>query len=182
MLLAVVATVYGCAAFLWFRLWVDPEAFRIVVNRILAHVLEFRLFVDEPRLVLRGQTDLLRENARLLRLLLKPLLATGVIFLLSYGPMDRRFGYRPRGVGEVAVVTLPAGRTLAPSPDFAIETPPVHVPRLNEISWRVRVTQESSRLTKRSLLFGLPWLAWFLIFSTAGAALAAAGCARFLAD
>ena len=38
---------------------------RQTVNRILAHVMELRLFLDEPGLVWKAQCDLLRENLRL---------------------------------------------------------------------------------------------------------------------
>lgn len=144
------------------------------MNRILAHMIAFRLFVDEPRLVLRGQMDLLLENARLLRLLIWPVLAAGIVFALFHGTMDRQFGRRPVRVGEPAVLTLPGGSDLRPSPAFTIETPPVHVPRLNQVSWRVRVMRESSLITERALVLGLPWQASFLILSTVGAVVFAA--------
>ena len=38
---------------------------RQTVNRILAHIIELRLFLDEPRVILKAQRDLLRENLRL---------------------------------------------------------------------------------------------------------------------
>ena len=167
-----IAIVYGLVVSLLFRRLVNHEAMRRTLNRVIAYLIAFRLFVDEPRLVLRGQIDLLIENARLLRLLLWPALAAGIVFALLYGPMDRHFGYRPVRVGKSAVVTLPAGSDLSPAPAFRIETPPVHVPRLHEVSWRVRVLRESPLVTERATIFGLPWQVSFLILSTAVAAVA----------
>jgi len=161
-----VALAYGLAVSLLFRSLVNHGAMRLTVNRILAHVIAFRLFVDEPRLVLRSQAELLLENARLLRLLIGPVVAGGIIFALLYGSMDRHFGHRSVRAGASAVVTLPGGSDLRPSVAFRIDTPPVRVPRLHQVSWRVLVLRESPLVAERAAVFGLPWQAPFLILST----------------
>ncbi len=38
---------------------------RGTINRMMAHMMEFPLFLDSPALVLRAQRDLLSENIRL---------------------------------------------------------------------------------------------------------------------
>ncbi len=56
----------------------DRAAVRRATNLILAHMLEFRLFLDEPILVLTAQRDLLKANLQLLRLLMLPCLILAV--------------------------------------------------------------------------------------------------------
>jgi hypothetical protein len=165
--LALISVAYGLFAYTLFRRFVDPKALRRTVNRIVAHVISFRLFVDEPRLILRGQLDLLFENARLLRLLAGPIMVAALVFGFSYSTVDRHFGRRPLPAGESAVLTLPLGSNLKFSPAFTVETPPVRVLRLNQVSWRIRVTEESSQFTEPAALHGFPWQALFLIISTA---------------
>ncbi len=53
------------AAFVFRRF--GSRATRQSINRILAHLMELRLFLDEPRLILRAQGNLLRENVSLLQ-------------------------------------------------------------------------------------------------------------------
>lgn len=164
-LLTFTAVIYGLITAALFRYLVNRDALRGTLNRILAHLIAFRLFVDEPALVLRGQLDLLREHLRLFRLLLWPLLAAGIILALSWNTLDARLGQRPIPAGGSAVLTLPLGSELKDSPDFIIETPPVRIPRLHETSWRVRAVRESPALTEPVQMYGAPWPVWFLIVS-----------------
>jgi len=58
---------------------------RRTVNRILAHVLELRLFLDEPRLIWNAQRDLLRENLRLFgQIALPSLIAAPLLGLIMW--------------------------------------------------------------------------------------------------
>src|SRR5438067_2508597 len=82
------ATIYGSAAMFVFRRFTNPELLRQTSNRILAHVLEFRLFLDEPAIILRAQRDLMVENFRLLRQIALPCLILAIPFALLYGPLD----------------------------------------------------------------------------------------------
>src|SRR6266700_6999095 len=90
-----------------FRRFTNPESLRRTVNRILAHVLEFRLFLDEPAIILRAQRDLIVENVRLLGQIALPCLILAIPSALLYEPLDRHFGYGPLRVGEPVVVSAP---------------------------------------------------------------------------
>ena len=56
-----------------FRRAANGPAIRAAMNRIQAHLLEFWLFVDEPRAIWKSWKGLLAANARLLGRLLVPL-------------------------------------------------------------------------------------------------------------
>jgi hypothetical protein len=125
----------------------DQHAVRVTTNRILAHLMEFRLFIDEPVLVMRANQDLLRENWRLFRLLFRPSAIAAVFFVVILGPLDAFYGRAPLRIGDPAVITVqlknvkgtavPTLRLKAPAA-IAVETPAVHIVREGQISWRVR--------------------------------------------
>jgi hypothetical protein len=132
------------ATILVFRRWSDRQAIQRTTNRMLAHVMEFRLFVDEPALILRAQRDLFAENWHLLLLLLRPSLILTIPFLVLLGQMDAWYGRAPLPAGEAAIVTAqlrtahPADLRINAPQGIDVETPGVHVASLNQISWRIR--------------------------------------------
>jgi hypothetical protein len=109
-------------------------------------VMELGLFLDSPGLVFGAQLDLLRENLRLLRLVIVP----GVLVAVLFVPMYAIYRHGPLPVGEPSVVTLqmkyaamPAVQLEAPE-GIVVETPGVRIVRDRQISWRVRPLRESS--------------------------------------
>lgn len=130
----------GCAAatLLAFRRFSDQQAIARTKNRAQAHLLEFRLFMDEPLLVLRAQGALLRDQGRLLALLTRPLLVVTIPMLLLLGQLEAIYGRVPLRPGRPAVVTIAGAQdaSLEAPAGIAVETPPVHVD--SEVSWRVR--------------------------------------------
>jgi len=180
--LALVGAIYGIAAALVFRRSTDSVLLHRTVNRALAHVLEFRLFLDEPRIILRAQRELIGENIRLLRQIALPCLILAIPFARFYGPMDRHFGQGPLRVGEPAIVTAPidSGLTeLKAPPGVVVETPGVRVLRTRQIAWRVRPVSATYGAFPKGVevryprvgMLGLPWLVWFLGISTLAALL-----------
>jgi hypothetical protein len=144
MALFIVSAIYGIIAMLVFRRFTDRASIRCVMNRILAHVMELGLFLDSPGLVLGAQRDLLRENVRLLRLVMLPAAVLALLFVVLYPAMNAIYGHAPLPVGEASVVTvqmkdaaMPAVQLEAPE-DIVIETPGVRILRDHQISWRVR--------------------------------------------
>jgi hypothetical protein len=139
------AAIYGLAAALLFRRLVDEKRLRGTVNRMMAHVMEFRLFLDSPALVLRAQRDLARENVRLLRLIALPCLVLAGIFTILFPPLDALYGHEPLRAGEPSVVTVPMSDaaltgviSLETPPGIEVETPGVRVLHDRQISWRIR--------------------------------------------
>jgi hypothetical protein len=120
-------------------------------NLAQAHLLESRVYMDEPLLVLRSQRALLADQARLLALLGWPLLIASVPMLLLLGQLEALYGRAPLRPGEATVVTVKLGDadgeiSLVAPADIAVETPPVHVSRSHEVSWRIRPMRPVSAL------------------------------------
>ncbi len=114
---------------------------------IVAHLLEFRLFGDEPALIFKVQWDLITANGRLLRLFLVPLLWLLLPFLALMAVLDGAFGHAALTAGQSSVITVQYRSArdlmddrigLKSSRDIAVESPPVRVPADAQVSWRVR--------------------------------------------
>jgi hypothetical protein len=158
--------IYGVAAVLVFRRFTDRPKILSSVNRILAHLMELGLFLDSPPLVLRAQVDLMRQNIRLLRLVILPGGILSLLFALLYVPLSAVYGNAPLPVGAPSVVTIqmkdramPAVQLEEPA-GIVVETPGVRVLQDRQISWRVRALRESTgeprfRLANRVLTPGL---------------------------
>jgi hypothetical protein len=160
-----VSVIYGLVAALVLRRFSDRAAVRTSMNRMIAHVMEFRLFLDTPSLVLRAQRDLLVENLRVLRLILLPSIMLAVVFVVLFPELDALYGHKPLRPGEASVVTARIGGdvTLEVPPGINIETPPVHSLHDHQVSWRVRPVgttagdlriSQGGRVLKRRIVAG----------------------------
>lgn len=145
--LGLVSILAGVAMVYVFRRWSDQDALRGTASRMLAHLMEFRLFIDEPALVMRAQRELFVENWRLLRLLARPSLILVIPSIVLLAQMDACYGRAALRVGDPAVVTVqlkhfsgadPTGIVLKAPAAIRVETPGVRVPSVNQISWRIR--------------------------------------------
>jgi hypothetical protein len=139
--------VVGAGTMWVFRRSSDREVLRSTVRHIQAYLLEFWLFVDEPRLIGKTWKGLLLANLRLYRVLLVPLLILPVILTPVFFGLDAFYGSTPLVVGKPALVTIAmggAGDQLSSIPQLnapggiSIDSPPVRVFSEREVSWRVR--------------------------------------------
>lgn len=229
--LAAVGVLWGLFTYGVFRRFTDHAALRTVRKRLYAHLLEIRLYSEEPSVVWRAQAALVADNVRFLALIALPVLIMALSFALLYTPLDTVYGWGPLAVGRSAVVTLQLPQEpgaidtqyiLKAPTGIAVETAPVRDVAGRQIIWRIRplmpvfgslhVTlpggsdvsmsiaagdRKLSRYRRREPAPGagwievdypkanvaiagleLPWLAWFLIVSTASAALFAIWPAR----
>jgi hypothetical protein len=133
----------GIGTLLVFRHASDQAAIRRAKGQATAHLLEFRLFMDEPRLILRAQRDLIVANARFLRLMLRPVLVLALPMALLLAAMEAFYGHAPLGVGEPAIVTAQMKQdgvapVLKAPAEIAVETPAVHIAAERQVSWRIR--------------------------------------------
>jgi len=141
------SAIFGAALTLAFLRWTDRARLRRTINRMIALVIEFRLFVDEPLLILRAQRELLKENARLLALIARPTALAAVVFFFCFPHLEALYGRAPLPPGKPAIVTAQlssAARaeqfTLAAPASISIETPAVRALYTNQVSWRIRPT------------------------------------------
>jgi len=139
----------GIGMLLVFRHTSDQSAVRRAKSLVTAHLLEFRLFMDEPRMILKAQRDLIVANARFLKMMLRPVLVLALPMGLLLAAMEAFYGHAPLRVGEPAIVTAQVKHealslSLRAPDGILVETPPVHVPADRQVSWRIRPLRGTS--------------------------------------
>ena len=140
----------GIAALFVFGRFSDQAAIRRAKSLVLAHLLEFRLFMDEPRLILRAQRDLIVANGRLLKHLIRPVLIILVPMVLLVAAMDSFYSRAPLPLRKPAIVTLQMKDAALPAPSLIVpagvvlETSAVRIVNERQISWRIRPTEPST--------------------------------------
>ena len=143
------AIVAGCVAgaivSVSFRLFGNRAATRQLRRRLWAHVLELRLFGDEPVLAFASLSGIVKINFLLLARALPPLLAGVPLIALIVLPLSDYFTRTPLQDGEDAVVTVRLHPFAVPqlqTPSWIrVDAPPVSSPAEGEVSWRLRATR-----------------------------------------
>jgi len=142
--LAPVSVALGVCMMWVFRRTANLVALREIIRQIQARLLEFWLFVDEPRQIGRTWKGLLVANIGLYRLLLAPLAILPVVTAPVFFGLDAVYGSSPLPVGKTALVTLRMDGPLENIPrlqapeGISVENPGVRVFSKREVSWRIR--------------------------------------------
>ncbi|HUI78533.1 MAG TPA: hypothetical protein VLY24_11460 [Bryobacteraceae bacterium] len=146
--LVAISVAAGIVMMLLFKVASNPGAIRRAKRRVQAQLLALRLFGDEPALVWRAQVRLLTGNARYLAVMLVPVVAAAIPFLLAYPHLEALYGRAALPVGSETVLTVRLRPPFSLSGESAprlevpagleLETPGVRVPEAGEISWRLR--------------------------------------------
>ncbi len=140
--LAFVALLTAVAVLLVYRKTSDQDGISSVRRKIVASLLEMRLFRDDLVVVFRAQGRVLKDSLRYFRYSLVPLAWILLPLVVLFIHLDRVYGYDPLAPGEAAIVTVgvseAASLTLEAGPGLAVETPPLRIPGSNEVHWRVR--------------------------------------------
>ena len=143
-LVASISIAYGIACTLVLRRLVNHEVMRAASRRFLAHLLESRLFIDDPVLILRSQRDLIVSYFALLRALAPAAAALLMPSVLALFVLQNWFAKAPLPLDRPAVVTAHLKRmcnlTLATPPGVRIDTDALRALASNEVSWRVTPT------------------------------------------
>ena len=142
-----ISVLVGAGMLIVFRHTSNQQAIRQVKNRLWAHLMELRLFSDEPALVWRAHQDLLAANLRYLALMLRPALVLALPMILLFVNLEAFYGRAPLTPGRTSLVTMQlAGRLdpAAPAPELqapahvAVETEAVRAVVSGQVSWRIR--------------------------------------------
>ena len=157
--LPILAVLTGILTAVVIRYTTDASALRATGRRIQAHLLEFRLFFDEPRLIWQAQMNLLRDNLRLFMLLLPATLILALPMAWLILQLEAVYGLRPLALGEASVVTAQLTRAqdaadrlvLEGNAGVRVETPPVRVVRDNQVVWRIRPASNGHRAVDLTL-------------------------------
>ncbi len=133
-------------------LWVvgktsNQRAIERAKKRMQAHLLEMRLYADEPTLLFRAQGNLLLDNARYVGHMLRPAAFLALPMVVLFAHFDALYGRRPLRVGEstlVAVETTLDGEDLALSATgpLAVDSVSVTAPSAGQVAWRVRAVAD----------------------------------------
>ncbi len=145
-MLALSALTAGLMLFVY-RHFSNQAAIKTTKNRIKAHLLELRLFKDNPRATWSAQAQILLCNFRYLGYSLRPLAVMFIPLLLVLVQLHFRFGYESLQVGKPVILKVKladSARTMKieaslKAPSFmAVETPPLRLEQEGEINWRLR--------------------------------------------
>ncbi len=133
-----------------YRFASNQQGIRAAKDKIIAHLLEVRLFGNDLKVSFRAQREVLRYNIRYLGLSAKPLIVMIVPLVLAMIQLDQWFGYESLRPGAAALVKVRLKGGYQPSREdislgtaqgFVVETPPVRIDREGEADWRVRAVE-----------------------------------------
>lgn len=142
--LAIIAAAAGAGILGVFRMTADQARIRAAKRLVQAHLLELRIYRDEPGVVWRAQKSLAAANLRYLALMLRPVLITAVPLAVLLVHLEAFYSRAPLAIGAAAIVTMRmrgAGGDvpqLEAPPGVAVETPAVRALDLDQVSWRIR--------------------------------------------
>ena len=118
-----------------------------VKRKIHASLFEIRLFNDDLRAIIRAQVDILKNNLTYLRLSMIPMVWTLPPLILIVAQLQFHYGYQALTVGQQTIlhVTLESTTSLDTKPSLTVkipeglrvQVPPIWVPSLREMSWKL---------------------------------------------
>jgi hypothetical protein len=143
--LALISAAAGVAMLWVFQKTSNQTAIRAVKRRVQAHLLELRIYRDEPGVMWQAQKSLLASNLRYMGLMLWPALIMGLPFAILLVHLEAFYGRAPLPVGAETIITMgvrgPAAGAVpvldAPA-EVAVETPAVRVLDQGQVSWGIR--------------------------------------------
>jgi len=160
--LAFISILTAIGVLLIYRAVSNQEGISAVRRSIVAAILEMRLFRDDLVVVFRAQGRVLRHSLRYFGYSLKPLAWMIVPLVLLFVQLQHVYGYRPLETGASAIVRVRLADdaafaasastiTLDAGPGVAVETPPLRIPSLREVDWRIAAREPGrSTITVRS--------------------------------
>ncbi len=149
-----VISIFAGIAMLWvFKKTSKPARIRAVKRRVQAHLLEIRVFGEEPAVVWSAQKSLVAWNMRYMGLMLMPAVWMAIPLSILLIHLESFFGRTPLPVGGATIVTMAMRPPLnpdSPAPvlhapqGIAVETPAVRAIDDGQISWRIRPSEAVS--------------------------------------
>jgi hypothetical protein len=144
-----VSIVIGFLMVIIFRYTSDQKAIGRAKDRLKAHLLAVRLFQDQLPVVMRAYGKILRGTGSYLRLAFTPFLIAILPITFLIVQLDRYFGWLPLQPAQSFLVEArvndPAAlndASLQLPAALSISAPAVHVPKDNEVVWRVVAERE----------------------------------------
>jgi hypothetical protein len=131
----------------------NQQTIKTTRNRMVARLLEIRLFGDDPISVLGSFRRVLTATGFYIGASLKPLVVLLPIIVLWIGQLAGWFEWRPLTKGESVVVSMKLKEGVSPVAqpatlqvpgEFIVETPAFRSVHTNEVAWRVKAMQPGS--------------------------------------
>lgn len=135
-----------------FKATSDQAGIKIAKNKVRGHFLAIRLYRDDLGLMFRTIKNLFVGNLHYLKKSLRPMIFLVIPVGIIVIHISSRYARRPLQVGETTVVSLKLDKNtewnqlkkveIAVPDGLKLETPPVRIAQLNEVSWRIRVEKQ----------------------------------------
>jgi uncharacterized membrane protein (DUF106 family) len=144
--LSVVSLLTSVLLLIVFKKTSNQKALEAVKRKIHACLFEIRLFNDDFRTIMRAQAEILRHNLSYLRYSTVPMIWTLPPLVLLIAQLQFHYGYESLRVNRPAVVkatlrsdggSKPPLRLEAEGSGIDVVEPPVWVPSLREMAWRI---------------------------------------------
>jgi hypothetical protein len=137
--IALASLIAAILALLAVRRWSDQAAVAKAKAQAQAHLLELRLFMEDPAQILRSQRALVLDQARIVRLLLPSFLVLAIPMAGVMWMLDGLYSRAPLRVGEPAVVLADLHQHSITAPEnIIVETKPLYIESTRETGWRIR--------------------------------------------
>jgi len=145
--LALISAAAGVAMLLILRRGSNQESIRAVKRQAQAHLMEMRIFGDEPTILWKALKALVTSNLRYMGLMLRPALLLAIPFAILLVHLEAFYGRAPLPVGAATTVTVALHGSIdgqAPCPvleaptGVLVETPGVRLLEERQVSWRIR--------------------------------------------
>jgi len=158
----VIIAILAAVLMLWvFRRFSDQQGIQRAKSLIDADIIALGLYRSSPGVLPRIMGSLFLRNLAYLRLSLRPLLILCIPFVIVLVQLQGRYGFRPLAVGETALVAVtvadeellkrPGAILLEGGAGVTIETPPVRIPALHKVVWRVRAARNGTHSLKMTV-------------------------------
>jgi uncharacterized membrane protein (DUF106 family) len=145
--LSALSLLTGILMLVVFRYTSDQEKIKKTKDKMKAHLLEFRLFKDDLRILFSAQKNILLYNFKYMQYMLMPMLVMIVPVGLMLIHLNGWYGYRPLKPGESAIVAVRLSdqnknqlsrMVIEADKGLTVETPSLRIPETREVNWRVR--------------------------------------------
>jgi hypothetical protein len=143
--LALISAAAGVGMLWVFQKTSNQAAIGATKRLVQAHLLELRIYRDEPGVMWQAQKSLLVSNLHYMGLMLQPALIMALPFAILLVHLDAFYGRAPLVVGADTIVTMGVHGSnggsvpvLDAPAGVAVETPAVRVLDQGQVSWRIR--------------------------------------------
>ncbi len=159
--LLLISLLTGILLLVIFRYTSNQKGIGETKEKIKAHLLELRIFKDDPRILLSAQKEILFYNARYFMYGIRPLVVMLVPVTILLIHLDNWFGYRPVRPGESTVVSVrladEAATGLAKvglhaNQGLFLETSALRIPAEREVDWRIRAAKPGQQAVEITVL------------------------------